>query len=132
MNSENDSLATHLPPSKRTLPGQLPPSKRRRRGSCKPSSPTSTQEHREQLNRQSTKPHQIRLSPATTKIPTPIPTGPIPNSSPRESDEIPAEPHREAARLTRDVACGADFLSSMELYRIDVGTPAWMEEALRI
>ena len=130
-------LATHLPSSKRTHPDDLPSSKRIctgiRPGSSEPSSPSSTQEYTEQSSQQGTEPHQRR---PTIKPPTSIPTSPIPDSSFPKSDEIPAEPHREtAARPVEpipDVACGADFFRLMEAYRIDVGTPAWMEEALRI
>jgi hypothetical protein len=140
MDSENSPPATHLPSSKRTQSDDLPLSKRIctgiRSGSSEPSSPSSTQEGTEQSNQQGVESHQS-LSPATIKAPAPIPIGPIPDSSLPKSDEIPAKPHRKtAARHVEpipNIVCGTDFFFRlMELYRIDVGTPAWMEEALRI
>jgi hypothetical protein len=90
---------------------------------CRQSSQSSIQNGTERSNK--TPPRQKGLAHAN-----PLPT--------RTEDKLPpppsqshSVPHSQAAQSVQSTR-GGDIFSAMESYRLDIGTPAWMEKAQSI
>lgn len=110
-----------------TLP---PPDKKRRTGvhttvPCERSSQSSAQNDTERSHktprRQKGPTHATPPTGTEGKLPPP----------PSRSHEVPQKSDSQAAQHVQSTYKG-DIFSAMESYRLDIGTPAWMEKAQSI